>query len=347
MGEHRRALGWVALGLGVATAAAGVGARRWVDRDRARPDPYAGEAYGAVRGKPIGPVASFDRTALNVEEIGAGTPTIIFAHGFSLNLTIWHHQITGLADDARLILYDQRGHGRSAPSTDGDYSLDALARDLDAVVTAAGVEPVVLVGHSMGGMAVLRYCELFPATIGDRVAGVILVGTTAADVLTAPLPVGSGRRTRATLQGLQEALFRALAGRSDTIDHVRFHGSRLSYLGTRMMGFGRTPSPAQVDFVERILGEVRSDVWMRLLPAMFAMDVQESLPSIDVPSLVVVGERDRLTPPGAAQRIAEALPNASLVVLPDAGHTAMLEAPDRFNDAVRGFLAGLEGQRAG
>src|SRR5687767_44553 len=93
--------GAVTLGVGAAVAAGVAAERAIVRRDRRRPDPFAFEEYGTLHGRSIGPVASFDGTLLNVEEIGSG-PTVIFAHGFSLNLTNWHHQMKDLASECRL-----------------------------------------------------------------------------------------------------------------------------------------------------------------------------------------------------------------------------------------------------
>ncbi|HEX9774021.1 MAG TPA: alpha/beta hydrolase [Actinomycetota bacterium] len=341
MAESRagRIAGWVALGVGAATTAAVVAQRVAVTRERSRPDPFAGERYGDVRGKPIGPVASFDGTLLHAEETGRG-PAVVLSHGFSLNLTIWHHQMLDLSPHARLVLYDHRGHGRSSMAASGDWSLEALARDLDAVVTeASGGEPVVLVGHSMGGMTVLKYCELFADRLRERVAGIVLVDTTSADVVRGVLPVG--RRIRAILQVLQEGSWRLLAGKTHRVDALRARGSDLSYLGTRIMGFGSRPSARQVDFVEEMLSAVPSEVWVQLIPAMMSLDVTHVLPEIDVPAVVMVGTRDRLTPPGAAKRIAEAIPSARLVEFYDAGHTPMLEVPNQFNARILEFVAGL------
>jgi len=327
--------GAVALGVGAAIAAE----RAVVVRDRRRLDPYKDEGYGELHGRSIGPVASFDGTLLNVEDAGRG-PTLVLSHGFSLNLRLWHHQIKDLTADHRLVLYDHRGHGGSGMPPGDDFSLDALARDLHAVIRdAAPDERVVLVGHSMGGMAVLAYAGLFSKQIGEQVAGLVLVDTTAADVMDGILPYGIGRRAQAAFQAVQEGLFAALAGRPDRIDRLRSSGGDLHYVATRLMGFGPDPSPAQVSFVDRMLSEASSYVWMKIVPEILALDVRDVLPAIDVPVMVIVGARDRLTPPGSAARIVEVISDAELVRLHDIGHTPMLEAHDAFNAHLRRFTA--------
>ena len=326
-------------------SAAGIGAviatgiaveRAFVRKDRNREDPYRDEPYGALRGTPIGPVASFDGTLLHVEEAGSG-PAIVLSHGFSLNLTLWHHQVKDLARDHRLVMYDHRGHGRSGRPPGDDWTLEALAHDLHAVLRdAAGDGPVTVVGHSMGGMSLLNYCHLYPDTIGSLVGGLVLVDTTAADVMggIARIP----RQLQAATQTIQEAIMRALVGRPDSFDRVRMNGSRIAYLGTRLMGFGPEPSPAQVDFVERVLAQCPSDVWANLIPTLFHFDMQEVLSVLKVPVLIVVGSHDRLTPPGASERMAAAIPGAELLVLEGAGHTSMLERHEEFNEALRNFV---------
>jgi pimeloyl-ACP methyl ester carboxylesterase len=330
--------GAIALGVGAAAAAGVAAERAFLRRERRRPDPYKGEDYGMRRGRSIGPVASFDGTLLNVEEIGTG-PTVVFSHGFSLNSTLWHHQIKELPAQMRMVMYDQRGHGYSGLPPSDDWSLDALAHDMEAVIRdAANREPVIVVGHSMGGMTLLKYAELYPEAIGARVRGLVLVDTTSADVMGGLLPT-TARRVQAAIEGINEIALRALQGRSDNVDLFRRRANNLVYLMTRLMGFGHDPSPTQVAFVEQLLSDVPSSVWFKLIPTMLGMDVSRALDAIDVPALVIVGDRDKLTPLAAAERIADGIRDSELVVLRDTGHVPMLERADEFNGLLRRFIA--------
>lgn len=334
----RRNKAWI---FGATAAAATVAAvaveRAYVRRDRARPDPDADEPFGSLRGDVIEGVVSRDGTHLHVEEWGAG-PTIVLSHGYCLNLTFWHYQIADFARDHRVIAYDQRGHGRSGrPSQDDGWSLEALAEDLDAVITAAGGGPAVVIGHSMGGMTALQYARDHPESIGDRVAGLVLVDTTAADVMDGIVP-RVGRYVEATIQGLQEGAMRAIAGNASRLDRLRGRVSNLAYIGTRLLGFGPDPSPSKVVFLERVLREVPADVAMALLPTVTGLDVSDVLDVIDVPTLIVVGSHDRLTPPGASKRLADAIKQSELFVIDRAGHSSMFEKPREFNERVRRFL---------
>jgi pimeloyl-ACP methyl ester carboxylesterase len=327
------------IGTIAAGAAAGLAAERYfVGRDRRRPDPEGHESFGDLRGRDVGPVTSFDGTQLHVEVVDGDGPTIVFAHGFSLNLTSWHYQMRDLAPSFRLVLYDQRGHGLSERAKDGDWSLDALGRDMEAVIAAhGGPYPLAVVGHSMGGMSLLRFAELFPERIGSRVAALVLANTTGADVMGGMLP-GAARRFAAGFQMVQEGAVRALASNAKRVDALRGRTRDLAYLAVRMAGLGPKALPSVVEFVDRMLSETPSEVWASLLPALLGMDVTKVLDVIDVPTLVVAGTHDKLTPPGAADRIASAVKGAELVVIRDSGHMSMLERPLSFNAHLREFL---------
>jgi pimeloyl-ACP methyl ester carboxylesterase len=339
MDPKKRRRGLLLGALAAGTAAGLVAERYLVGRDRKRPDPEAKELFGEIRGEPVGPVESFDGTRLHVEVAGPeGAPTIVLVHGFSLNLTTWHYQIRDLPPGHRLVLYDARGHGRSEKAREGDWSLDALARDLEAVVrTHGGDDPVALVGHSMGGMTVLRFAELFPEQVGSRVGAIVLVNTTAADVMGGMLP-GAARRLAAAVQMIQEGAVRALATNAGRVDRLRGRSRDLAYLAVRAMGLGPKALPSVVEFVDSMLADTPTEVWASLLPALLGLDVTEVLDVIDVPTLVVSGSHDRLCPPGGAQRMAKAIKGAELTVIRDAGHMSMLERPHSFNARLRGFL---------
>jgi pimeloyl-ACP methyl ester carboxylesterase len=314
--------------------------RLLVGRARTKPDPENREGLGTLGGTPKEPVVSFDGTRLHVEQAGAG-PAIVFVHGYSLNLTTWHYQIRDLAKQYRLVLYDGRGHGKTGQPATDDWSLEALARDLRAVIQATS-GPLVLCGHSMGGMTILKLCDLFPELLGGEIAGIVLVDTTSADVTGGLLP-GKLRYLRAATQAAQEAILTAVTSLDPRgVDRLRRSATDLAWLLVRRMGFGPKASPAQVAFVEKVLSDTPAETWLGLLPALAGLDVSEVLPKIDVPTLIVVGSHDKLTPPGSAERIAAGIRHAEVVKISGAGHMAMLEAPLTFNARLRRFLRSLQ-----
>ncbi len=337
----------VALGVAGAALAAGaaVAAERvMVRRVRAHPDPDRGvplaERPGTERR-----VVSFDGTELAVVEVGptdpdapADRPTLVFAHGFSLDLTTWYYQWRTFSRDHRCVLLDQRGHGRSAPGRDGDYSIEALGRDLRAVLDATCPDgPVVLIGHSMGGMAILSLAAIHPEEFGGRVTGVVLANSAAGELLKEVLG-GVAVRGAALLRGS----IASLGARPARVDRIRSlaagRGAGLAFLIAAATNFGPGAAPSLVDHVTRISAATPTEVWTGLFPNVLDLDLWHALEHIRVPSLVLVGDVDRITPPAHARAIASALPDARLVVLEGAGHCAMLERHGKVNREVGAFL---------
>jgi pimeloyl-ACP methyl ester carboxylesterase len=284
-------------------------------------------------------VSAFDGTELAVNVIGPrGAPTIVFAHGFSLDMTAWHYQWAHFSKRFRCVLLDHRGHGRSERAASGDYSLDALGRDLKAVLDAE-VEngPAVLVGHSMGGMGILSFAAQFPEELGERVRAVVLADTGAANFVS-EMATGLG----AHAAGLLSRGASRLARRPDRVHRIRsraFAGrGDLAFLIARATNFGPDVAPSLVDHVVEIAARAPVDVWSELLVSLIELDLTHSLRRVEAPALVVVGELDRLTPPSAARAMVRELPDARLVVIGGAGHCAMLERHERFNEEMEGFF---------
>lgn len=333
-------------GLTATAVAGGIAARTIVRRHR-RPDPEAEEPLELLPPEDLGPVRSFDGTELAVRAAGPpGAPTLVFAHGFSLDLTTWHYQWIELSRRYRCVLFDFRSHGRSARAVDGDLSLQAMAHDLAAVLEVAVPEGRgLLVAHSMGAMAALAFAEARPDLIGPRVAGVVLAGATGRDLFRGAMGSVAGL-LRPGLGTLREAIAR--------MDRIRRHlvsrPGDIGGLATRMTQFGPEASPHLVDHVTRLAARARSEVWTDGLLALVGLDLRHAARHVRVPALVVVGERDRVTPPAQGIELAAALPEGRLAVIPGAGHLAMLEAHEAFNRELEAFAAealGVGKRRAG
>jgi pimeloyl-ACP methyl ester carboxylesterase len=263
---------------------------------------------------------------------------VVLIHGFSGDLTLWYFQWKALSERWRVILYDQRGHGRSGPAAGGDYSLEALGRDLEAVIEAeAPSGPVALIGHSLGGMTILSFAAAFPLEFGDRVQAVVLANTAAADVVMAAL---SGLGLRAARLVASSAL--RLASNRDRLHRMRARalGGRgdLAFLAARLTNFGPKAPPALVEHVARVGARAPVEVWSDLLVSLIEMDLRHALEHVRVPALIVAGDLDRLTPPASALAMKHALPDARMVVFKGAGHQTMLERHEQFNRLVDRFL---------
>ena len=215
MANWRRITG--AAGLVVGATAAGAGAivaaeRIAISRLRGRPGP-AGEPFGSLRGLALTVLAD-DGVPLHVEINGPDTApmTIVFCHGYTVNQDCWHFQRRDLSDH-RLVFWDQRDHGRSGRSAAGSGSIGQLGTDLKAVIDAAapGPGPVVLVGHSMGGMTIMALADQYPGLFGTKVVGAVLISTAARGLdsgspwMPAPLRPALTRAHRAERRGQGQA----------------------------------------------------------------------------------------------------------------------------------------------
>ena len=330
-----RGVGLLAGGLLLGVGAGVTLERALVGRDRRREDPEAGEPFGAIRGTPTR-LTSHDGTRLYVEELGQG-PCLVFAHGFSLTQDAWHYQRRDLPDRFRCVFFDQRGHGRSGRPRRHDYSLPALAGDLKAVLDWTGEERVVIVAHSMGGIAALQLAEQFPEELGGRVAGLVLVGSTYLDTVRGMTAAVSAWGSAWAQRTLITGAFRFMGQDPARAQQLRRRGSDLGYLGTHLFGFGSNPSPSQVAFVDQTLAGTDVEVWAKVFPSLVDFDLSESLEAVDVPTLIVVGDRDRLTPPTAARYMADKIPGARLLILEDAGHCAFLEEHEVLDAEIAAF----------
>jgi pimeloyl-ACP methyl ester carboxylesterase len=333
---NRRRAAWVAGGAALAGTALAAG-KVLARRERRAPDPSSGEDYGELPPEEIAPVVSSDGTLLHVRAAGdPGRPALVFAHGFSVDMTTWHYQWKDLSRDYRCILFDQRGHGRSGEAVRGDHSLQAAGLDLEAVIDAAVPEgrPVVLLGHSMGGMAVLALAEQRPELFGHRIAGVVLADTAAAEVI----------RGAAGLLGLRLIAAAPALGRrvatfmTRDLVRKRVSGSDFAYMVARLTNFGPKASPSMVEYVVDLSMRSPVGVWTDGVAALIEMDLRHAIRHVRCPALVVVGDLDRMTPPTSANALTKELPHGRLVVLEGAGHMAPMERHEQFDALVREFL---------
>jgi pimeloyl-ACP methyl ester carboxylesterase len=331
-----RAIGVAGGIVGVATAGltvAGVVRARRRARETDEPDPAR---LGRLEPTRTSTVAADDGVPLSVEEVdpndgGRAELTVVLVHGFSLDRRSWHFQRRDLADCAdprvRQVLYDQRGHGRSGRPDERSCTIDQLGRDLDVVIrSVAPTGPLVLVGHSMGGMTIMALAEQRPELFADRVRGVALIGTSAGEVgrQGLPLPVLS-RYNRIT-----RTVGDLAAWQPGIAEWVRSTGGVLTRQGVRYLAFGDRSVPKRlVDLMVEMLNVTEVPVLTAFLPTLGTHNRYAALAGLrHCEVLVLSGDEDRLTPFQHAERIAAELPAATLVRATGAGHMVMLEQPD-------------------
>ncbi|MEU3072447.1 alpha/beta fold hydrolase [Streptomyces laurentii] len=352
-----RRAGWAGAAVGVLAvgAAAGVAIERLAIgrsvREKARLALDAEGPYGTLRGTP-GRAFADDGTELlyEVDEVdepagaGAGDPTVVFCHGYCLNEDSWHFQRAALRGRVRAVYWDQRSHGRSGRGVsqagpDGEpVSIDRLGRDLKTVLDAAAPEgPLVLVGHSMGGMTIMALADRYPELVRERVAGVAFVGTSAGrlDEVSYGLPAAGVKAVRRVLPGV----LRTLGTRVELVERGRRAATDLFAGLVKKYSFAtKDVDPAVARFAERMIESTPIDVVAEFYPAFAEHEKTAALAAFrNLPVLALVGDQDVVTPPAHTEAIASALPGAELVIVPDAGHLVMLERPE----VVTGRLADL------
>ena len=322
----------VTAGLAAGAVASGFVARA-VLRGRHQ-DPERGEDLSALPPDDLGFVESFDGTRLAMRASGdpAG-PAVLFVHGFSLDMTSWHFQWTGLSDRFRCVLVDLRSHGRSEPAASGDLSLSAMGRDVAAAIeTVANGRQTVVVGHSLGGMAVLAAAKGRPELFSSSVAGTALIGTAASDLLRGVM--GSVTRIlRPRLGSLPQAARRVNRLRR----YVVASPGDIGGIVARVTQFGPDASPNVVDYIVGLAAKAPSSVWTDGLVELMDVDLRDALVDLKTPVLVAVGDHDRVTPPVAAMAMVGGLPDARLEIVEGAGHLPMLERHEEVNALLANF----------
>jgi pimeloyl-ACP methyl ester carboxylesterase len=334
----------VRAGLVAGTAVATTAVRRRVARRSAVRDaaPIAtSDAPGALHSDPL-TVLTDDGVGLHVEVEDGGappTPTIVFVPGFCLNMDAWHFQRADLRGGVRCVFYDQRGHGRSGRGEAARSTIEQLAADLRVVLDATSPgSPVVLVGHSLGGMVVMAYAAAHPEEFGDRVVGTALISTSPGNLaeMTLGLPPGVVRR----LWRLSHGVVDLVAKRPMLIARGIGADRDVGLWVTRKISFGRSDvDPEVVRFAGEILNSTPLDVFGEFFSEFDRHDQEAALPVFRrVPTLILAGGKDVLTPVDHSRKMAAIVPDAELTIVPEAGHLVLLESPAEVNAALRRLL---------
>ncbi len=245
-------------------------------------------------------------------------PALLLIHGFPLNSQMWDPQLEDLGEFVRVIAPDLRGYGQS-DSVPGPYSITQLADDCADLLGHLNVAtPFVVCGLSMGGYIALEFYRRYP----EQVAGLILVSTRAG----ADSEEGKAGRDKAAELAKSEGATAVSGG-----------------MLPKMLAPQNVETDEElVDYVKEVMSNASLNGVVGALNAMRdRIDSTPTLGDIDVPVLIIHGADDQLIPVSEAELMFKAIPDAELVVIPDAGHLPNLEQPDMFNDAVIDFLEEL------
>jgi pimeloyl-ACP methyl ester carboxylesterase len=285
-----------------------------------------------------------DGSELQVEIYGRdGAPILLLTHGWGLNSNAWFYAKRELGQRFRLIVWDEPGLGLSTRPANRDYSLENLAGDLRAVLEVAEGEPVILLGHSIGGMIVLTFCRLFPEELGDRVKGLVLNATTP----TNPVRTVKGAPLFAAIE---TPILKPLMYLTIALSPLVWLMNWMSYLNgsahisTKMTGFGGTETWQQIDFAALFQAKASPAVLARGMLGMMQYDASTRMRGINVPTLIIPGEIDPVCKPEASLQMHAAIPGSSLQPLPMAKHLGFLEYHETFATYVENFARSINGK---
>ncbi|CAM4131364.1 Non-heme chloroperoxidase [Mycobacterium basiliense] len=337
--RNSRGKAWLAGGAGLTAVATIVGAsarRSIVERGTVFEDPYAGEDFERLDSDRSLVITTPDGVPLAVREAGPvdAPVTIVFAHGFCLHMGAFHFQRMRLGEQwgaqVRMVFYDQRGHGQSGEASPETYTLTQLGQDLETVLEATAPRgPVLLVGHSMGGMTVLSHARQFPQRYGRRIVGAALISSAAEGVTRSPLgeflknpalqAVRFTARSAPKLMHRGRNVSRSVVGpilRAASYSDLQVSRSLDAFSQQMMNG---TPIATLVGFLHALeVHDETAGLWTLLR----------------IPTLVACGDHDLLTPDEYSRKMANSLPLSELVIVAGASHLALLDKPDPINEGL-------------
>ncbi|HEY2222178.1 alpha/beta hydrolase [Actinomycetospora sp.] len=277
--------------------------------------------HGGGRDRPVPGVVGDDGVPLDVTIRGTRGPTVVFCHGFTADSRFWDPQIAALDGHARIVTWDQRGHGRSGWGEPSHATIDQTGRDLGAVLDAvAPSSPVVLVGHSMGGMSILALARQRPEWFGTRVVGAFLVTTSAGDLVRQG-PIGLAHDAARRL-GVLPALLGGARMAAPLADVLPWRDSWFGRWAVRRLLFTAEATDAEVRDAQWHTEGLPLPVGQAFGASLLSHDESGALPVLArVPVVVVTAGEDRLTPAAHGRRITEAIgPSARLVEVEHAAH---------------------------
>jgi pimeloyl-ACP methyl ester carboxylesterase len=310
---------------------------RWARHTRPEPLPAAPQGSATV--------VTDDGTRLHAQiggRLEAGI-TVVFVHGFLARTIEFDMQWNAFADRARLVRYDHRSHGRSEQSRKA-VTTRILGDDLAAVIATAVPEgPVVLVGHSMGGMTALAFAAHRAAEFQNRVAGVCLIATGAGHYIAGHRWENLFRRLSRS-HGLAPALL-AVRMAAPTLERLRPRRTHLMRWATRKVIFGsQDVDPATLSMTQELLEEPPIATLASFQGSLMRHDARRGLTLLrEIPVAIITGADDKLTRPEHSHRMAADIgPGVELVVIEGAGHVVNQTRPVEVNQAISGLLDRVE-----
>lgn len=311
-----------------AFVAAGIAAQALNSRQRTQRKNRRGEdvEFGSVH-SPAQVAHATDGLAIHVEvDDGPTGPTVVFVHGWVCTLNSWHYQRLALRGEARMVFMDQRSHGKSARSYDHNSSIRQLADDLLVVLKEfAPTGDIILVGHSMGGMTIMGLADAHPELFGTRVKGVVLVATSAGNLM----------KSSSAMRYLRPLITRT----SLLLDRGR---SFNSFSIVRHWAVGPHAQERHIDMTNEMILSTPTHVIIDFYQNFVTLDLYRSLEAIGKAKTVVIGgTKDLLTPFWHSRRLAADIPGATLIGVEDAGHMVIFEQHDKVTEVITDMYESL------
>ncbi len=346
MSLRGRILGAAAGAVGLAAAAGAVEIARQ-NREIGHRSPGEHVAFGELHSPSLAVVAD-DGVDLHVEidepDDFGGQPadddsvTMVFVHGYSLNLDCWHFQRADYRGRIRTVFYDQRSHGRSARSSEKNATIDQLGQDLHRVIEATVPGRCVVIGHSMGGMSIISLADQFPELFGEKVIGAALISTTAGGldpgrILFPMLPLGLGG-------AFMGRAVRTLDRGHRIVDRARSAGHAVADVLTDRYAFGDDVPADYVEFVFSMLNATPFEVVADFYPAFASLDKFATLePLSRIATSIICGTHDKVTSVGHSRKLHSRIRGSSLLECQGAGHMVILERHDEVTAELDDLLA--------
>jgi len=268
----------------------------------------------------------------------SNAPTLLFTHGWGTNSTEWYYAKKHLGARFRLILWDNPGLGESTQPENRNFALERQAADLRSVLSLAEGKPVVLVGHSIGGMVNLTFCRMFPELIGTQIAGIVQLDTS----YTNPVKTTKSSETNLALQKpVGEPILHVMIALSPRVRAMNWlsYQNGMAQLMNAHSSFAGSETKGQLDLVSRYQYESSPAVVARGTLAMFHWDATPVLPHVNAPVLILVGEQDTTTLPIASEFMHKTMPSAELQIINPSAHYALLEQNEKVDSAIAQFAS--------
>ena len=262
-------------------------------------------------------------------------PTVVLSHGYTQHHGVWHFQRKALREAGfRVVLWDHRGHGLSERGEESSYTIAQLGRDLHAVITEAAPDgPLILIGHSMGGMAMMAMAEQFPEIIRERVVGAGFVCTSSGALST--LDFGLGKQVGAAVHRLGPGTVAPVSARQSTVERVLELGKDVESYLVHRYSFGSDVPMAVVRYTADMIFETPMSVISAFMPTLVDHERTDVLAEFDgIETLVIHGQQDRIVPRAHADVMVAKMPHAEYIVVENSGHMLPLEHPEIVNTEI-------------